>query len=143
MDGQADGPENVPAPVPPGAEYLTPEQCGAILQQEPARIIKLIETGRLPAIDIGMDDVPIWLVRRDDIPVAHRPFIAPQTVAPQQPPKRRGRRRLVYLSRRYEIVKELKRLAADRKRHEGAIVAIDDRIKTLNSELNRLPEYRG
>ena len=59
-------------PIPSDAQFITPAQCARLFQKPVEHILLLIETGRLPAIDIGVGAQRDWAIQLEDITLAHR-----------------------------------------------------------------------
>lgn len=88
------------SPIPPWAEYLTPDQCAIVLQTTRERIIRLIDLGRLPATDIGIGPEREWMIPRAGIHQAHRKeFPPPARPIPTDKRMRLARRLAMYQER--------------------------------------------
>ena len=62
----AEKPEPPPAPssLPP---ILTPEQAASLLQVTANTVRLMCDSGRLPAVDVGLGELHIWRIRLSDV----------------------------------------------------------------------------
>lgn len=70
-------------------DYLTPPEAAKIMRMAPAKVRRLCEMGRLPAVNVGIGEQrPRWSIRRVDLEA----FLTPKTAAKANKPAPRRQR---------------------------------------------------